>query len=229
LFELGLLGVVNAGQVIDDHEIDHCSDESAEQVVETLADVAMQLERVPAVEHTLEDQKDRQPPGEGHDDEHRGDHRGVIGLPCDDETEDRTGTGRHHQTPDKRSDADRLRIGIQLPVHQQPDIEADETEKHRVEHHVPAEHRGPVDMRHRDDQTICTPEVEHDHEQAGGEQRKRKQTGQGAARLINFLAEHRADRGDVQTPPEAATIRKIAKTCGSPQTTWLFMPVTWWP
>ena len=29
--------------------------------------------------------------------------------------------------------------------------------------------------------------------------------------------------------PEAATIRKIANTCGMPQTIWLFMPVTMWP
>ena len=26
--------------------------------------------------------------------------------------------------------------------------------------------------------------------------------------------------------PDAATMRKIAKTCGNPHTTWLFMPVT---
>ena len=29
--------------------------------------------------------------------------------------------------------------------------------------------------------------------------------------------------------PEAATIMKMANTCGRPHTTWLFMPVTMWP
>ena len=29
--------------------------------------------------------------------------------------------------------------------------------------------------------------------------------------------------------PEAATIMKMAKTCGRPHTTWLVMPVTTWP
>jgi hypothetical protein len=29
--------------------------------------------------------------------------------------------------------------------------------------------------------------------------------------------------------PDAATIMKIANTCGTPHTTWLFIPVMTWP
>ena len=53
-------------------------------------------------------------------------------------------------------------------------------------------------MRGGDDDPVRAAEIEHQHHQAAGEQRQRQQAGQRRACLIDRLAEHRTDRGDVE-------------------------------
>ena len=50
-------------------------------------------------------------------------------------------------------------------------------------------------------------------------------------RAIGLYASIRNTEANAATfnTPDASSIRKIANTCGRPQTTWLFMPVTQWP
>ena len=83
-------------------------------------------------------------------------------------------------------------------------------------------------VRRRDQQAVRAPEVEHEHDQPARQQRDADEARQRRARLVRRLAEHRADEATLSTP-DAATIMKIANTCGRPQTTWLSIPVTTWP
>jgi len=78
---------------------------------------------------------------------------------------------------------------------------------------------------HRHDQPFGPAEVQHQHHEPAEQQSDGQQARQRGQRLVELLAEHRADRRDVERT-DAATIRNTANTCGVPQTTWLVIPVS---
>ena len=83
-------------------------------------------------------------------------------------------------------------------------------------------------MRGRDQQAVRSPEVEHEHDQPARQQRDARGPESGARALYADLPNTEPTEATLSTP-DAATIMKMANTCGRPQTTWLFIPVTTWP
>jgi hypothetical protein len=63
-------------------------------------------------------------------------------------------------------------------------------------------------------------QVQHQHHQAAGQQRDAQQPDSGARGLYAGWPNTEPMEATLSTP-EAATIMKIANTCGMPQTTWL--------
>jgi hypothetical protein len=171
-----------------------------EQVLQALYHGIAQGAFGPAVAGHQHQQEDRQPEGEGHDDEHGRQQGGIIGLAGDQEAEDGAGTGGQCQAPDKGHHAHLLGVLVHAPFHHHPQVHADDDHEAGVEEDVPGEDGLEVVVGHGHDQAIGTTQVQHQDGETAHQQGDGQQAGQAGQRLVGRLAEHRADGGDIQRP-----------------------------
>ncbi|MDT4847294.1 hypothetical protein FQZ97_813440 [compost metagenome] len=199
-FEGDLFGVVQVGQVVDRHQVQRGGDEDTQQPGHAAPDRAVEPAALPRIHRGLGDQEDRQAPTEAQHDEQRRQQRRLVSLARDQEGEDRAGAGGQHEAPDQGRQAGRLRIHIHAPLEHRPQVDRDDGRHARVEEDVPGEDRFEVVVRGGDDHAIGPTQVQHQHHQAAHQQGDAQQTRERRARLVDRLAEDRADRGDVEHP-----------------------------
>jgi hypothetical protein len=140
----------------------------------------------------------RQSPAERQQDEQGSQQRRLVGLARHQEAEDRAGAGGQHESPHQHGQPRRPRVAVEPALEHRPQVDGDEGDHAGVEKHVPGEHRLEVVVRRRDDHPVRPAQVEHQHHQAAGQQRHAQQARQRRPRLVRWLAEDRADRGDVE-------------------------------
>ena len=191
---------IEIGQVVDQYEVENRSDEHAKKIRKPLQHLVPQCTTGPPERGHQHQQENRQPQRERHDDEQGRQQRAVVMLACDEESEDRTGSGRQYQAPGECEQPGTPGVAVHAPLEHGPQINRDNGEKPRVEENIPGKDRLEVVVRHRDDQAVGPPEVEHQDGKPAGKQRDGKKSRKPSQRLVQIPPEHRGDRSHVERP-----------------------------